>query len=188
VPGAGLEPARTLPGPRDFKSANYFPHQSLTCRKALYQWELPAGMASCCTVQRDSSVTVLVTVELHDYWRSVTLFNADNQTPESVLTGCTHKRTTNKPAKKALHDISSMSNTDVLSFETRRTLYSCLTALDSWSDFQTGNLFHTTPSEGETNVITRDFRRLIRRTIFHWTVSTLLLFFGILNPVYRCNS
>src|SRR5262249_27261447 len=30
VPGAGLEPARTLPGPRDFKSTNYCNHQQLT--------------------------------------------------------------------------------------------------------------------------------------------------------------
>ena len=27
VPGAGLEPARTLPDPRDFKSVSYLPYQ-----------------------------------------------------------------------------------------------------------------------------------------------------------------
>src|SRR5215470_14779367 len=84
------------------------------------------GVAGGISARRVLQVTALVTLKLHNYWRSVTLFNADNQTPESVLTGCAHKRTTNKTAKKALDDIFSMSNTDVLSFETRRTLYSCL--------------------------------------------------------------
>jgi hypothetical protein len=37
VPGAGLEPARTLPGPRDFKSTIYYLQQTLAGRKALYQ-------------------------------------------------------------------------------------------------------------------------------------------------------
>jgi hypothetical protein len=37
VPGAGLEPARTLPGPRDFKSTFYDLQQTLAGRKALYQ-------------------------------------------------------------------------------------------------------------------------------------------------------
>jgi heme O synthase-like polyprenyltransferase len=37
VPGAGLEPARTLPGPRDFKSAPSHLQQTLAGTKALYQ-------------------------------------------------------------------------------------------------------------------------------------------------------
>jgi hypothetical protein len=40
VPGAGLEPARTLPGPRDFKSTNYCHHQQLSSTKTLYQREI----------------------------------------------------------------------------------------------------------------------------------------------------
>ena len=71
VPGAGLEPARTLPGPWDFKSANYLPYHSLTDTKTLYQWEFPAGMASCCLLQRDSSVTGLVTVWLQEHRRFI---------------------------------------------------------------------------------------------------------------------
>ena len=43
VRGAELEPARTLPGPRDFKSINYWRYQQSTCRKVLYQRGLPAG-------------------------------------------------------------------------------------------------------------------------------------------------
>src|SRR5439155_2905989 len=41
VPGAGLEPARTLPGPRDFKSTNYYHQPTVTDRKALYQRGFP---------------------------------------------------------------------------------------------------------------------------------------------------
>src|SRR5262245_25331325 len=37
VPGAGLEPARTLPGPRDFKSTSYCHHQQLWSTKSKYQ-------------------------------------------------------------------------------------------------------------------------------------------------------
>jgi hypothetical protein len=33
VPGAGLEPARTLPGPRDFKSRIYYLQQTLTVER-----------------------------------------------------------------------------------------------------------------------------------------------------------
>jgi hypothetical protein len=41
LPGAGLEPARTLPGPRDFKSVTYYLQQTLPGRKALYQRSFP---------------------------------------------------------------------------------------------------------------------------------------------------
>ena len=64
VPGAGLEPARTLPGPRDFKSTEYCHHEQLTSSKALYQRRVSTGMASCCSLLRASSVTALVTVKL----------------------------------------------------------------------------------------------------------------------------
>jgi hypothetical protein len=46
VPGAGLEPARTLPGPRDFKSRFYYLQQTLAGRKALYQ----RGLLTSCGV------------------------------------------------------------------------------------------------------------------------------------------
>jgi len=62
VPGAGLEPARTLPGPRDFKSTEYCHHQQLTNSKTLYQLKVNAGMASCCSLHADSLVTVGVTI------------------------------------------------------------------------------------------------------------------------------
>ena len=41
VPGAGIEPARTLPGPRDFKSGVKHPHLTLTDKKALYSLGSP---------------------------------------------------------------------------------------------------------------------------------------------------
>jgi hypothetical protein len=63
VPGAGLEPARTLPGPRDFKSANYYPYQQPTCRKVLYQWGFPTGAVPFCSFQYSSLVTAIVTVK-----------------------------------------------------------------------------------------------------------------------------
>ena len=64
VPGAGLEPARTLPGPRDFKSANYSRYQQLTCRKVQYQRGFPTGAVPFCSFQYSSLVTAIVTVKL----------------------------------------------------------------------------------------------------------------------------
>src|SRR4029077_14408940 len=63
VPGAGLEPARTLPDPRDFKSSKYYPYQEPRCRKVLYQRKLSAGMASFCFLLLLSLVTAIVTVK-----------------------------------------------------------------------------------------------------------------------------
>src|SRR5262249_46895914 len=62
VPGAGLEPARTLPGPRDFKSIKYCHHQQLTSTKTLYDGEFSAGMASFYFLVVVSLVTATVTV------------------------------------------------------------------------------------------------------------------------------
>jgi hypothetical protein len=66
VPGAGLEPARTLPGPRDFKSTEYCHHEQLTNSKALYWWEFPIGVASCCLLHADSLVTAKDTIKRPD--------------------------------------------------------------------------------------------------------------------------
>ena len=63
VPGAGLEPARTLPGPRDFKSTEYCHHEQLTNSKALYQWGFPTGAVPFCSFQHSSLVTAIVTVK-----------------------------------------------------------------------------------------------------------------------------
>jgi len=41
VPGAGLEPARTLPSPQDFKSRNYKYYPTVTDNKALYRRAFP---------------------------------------------------------------------------------------------------------------------------------------------------
>jgi len=46
VPGAGLEPARTLPDPRDFKSTTYYHQQTVAGRKALYQRGFPRWHAA----------------------------------------------------------------------------------------------------------------------------------------------
>jgi hypothetical protein len=45
LPGAGLEPARTLPNPRGFKYVACYRQQTLTGRKALYgrEFNLPYG-------------------------------------------------------------------------------------------------------------------------------------------------
>src|SRR5215475_12418806 len=63
VPGAGLEPARTLPGPRDFKSTNYCNHQQLPSTKTLYQRRFSVGVASFCFLVVVSLVTATVTVQ-----------------------------------------------------------------------------------------------------------------------------
>jgi hypothetical protein len=57
VPGAGLEPARTLPGPRDFKSVTYYLQQTLPGRKALYQRDFT----------RSYSVFLLLTAQWFSY-------------------------------------------------------------------------------------------------------------------------
>jgi len=78
----------------------------------------------------------------------LTLFKANNLV-ESEPTRVAAERATTKKTKKPLSDISSMGTTDVLGFLTPRTSYSCLTGLDSCSDFQTGNLFHIAPSKSK---------------------------------------
>src|SRR5262245_36000076 len=62
VPGAGLKPARTLPGPRDFKSTNYCHHQQRTSTKTLYRWGFSAGVASYLLLVVLSLVTIVVTI------------------------------------------------------------------------------------------------------------------------------
>ena len=62
VPGAGLEPARTLPGPWDFKSTNYSRYQQLICRKVQYQRGFPTGAVPFCSFQHSSLVTAIVTM------------------------------------------------------------------------------------------------------------------------------
>ena len=62
MPGAGLEPARTLPGPRDFKSINYCYQQQLTSTKTLYQRRFSVGVAFWLLLVILSLVTIVVTV------------------------------------------------------------------------------------------------------------------------------
>jgi hypothetical protein len=64
MPGAGLEPARTLPGPRDFKSTEYCHHEQPTCGKVLYQRRVSTGTASFCSFQHDGSGTGKGTIKL----------------------------------------------------------------------------------------------------------------------------
>ena len=62
MPGAGLEPARTLPRPRDFKSTKYCRHQQLPSTKTLYQRRFSVGVASYLLLVVLSLVTIVVTV------------------------------------------------------------------------------------------------------------------------------
>jgi hypothetical protein len=57
VPGAGLEPARTLPGPRDFKSVTYRLQRELTHVKALYQRLCNSGAAPLFVLLPGTSAT-----------------------------------------------------------------------------------------------------------------------------------
>jgi hypothetical protein len=50
MPGAGLEPARTLPGPRDFKSENDFAKQHSSRSKARKASDLWFGVCLCSLV------------------------------------------------------------------------------------------------------------------------------------------
>src|SRR5215475_5672325 len=50
VPGAGLEPARTLPGPRDFKSHSVLTQQHQRKLKVRFSRGLVAGVCSCLLV------------------------------------------------------------------------------------------------------------------------------------------
>ena len=75
VPGAGLEPARTLPGPWDFKSTNYSRYQQLICRKVQYQRGFPTGAVPFCSFQHSSLVTAIVTVKVTAEGAKPTRFN-----------------------------------------------------------------------------------------------------------------
>ena len=53
VPGAGLEPARTLPGPRDFKSHPALMQQRQTKSKSRFLTGLAVGVCSCLSAPFD---------------------------------------------------------------------------------------------------------------------------------------
>jgi len=50
LPGAGLEPARTLPGPRNFKSLSALAQQNQVKSKLRFYKDLAAGVCSCLLV------------------------------------------------------------------------------------------------------------------------------------------
>ena len=62
VPGAGLEPARTLPGPRDFKSYHTLAEQYQAQSHALLSRGLRAGVCPRLLLPSDSLGTVTGTV------------------------------------------------------------------------------------------------------------------------------
>jgi hypothetical protein len=62
VPGAGLEPARTLPGPRDFKSHFTLTQQHQAKPKTRFFKSLSTGVCSCLLVLFDGLGTATGTV------------------------------------------------------------------------------------------------------------------------------
>ena len=65
VPGAGLEPARTLPSPRDFKSHYVLAQQHQMKSKLIFFRGLRAGVCSCLLVHFSGLGTVTGTVWAH---------------------------------------------------------------------------------------------------------------------------
>jgi len=63
VPGAGLEPARTLPGPRDFKSHPTLAQQHQPKPKIRFFRGLGAGVCPCLSVPLDGLGTATGTVQ-----------------------------------------------------------------------------------------------------------------------------
>ena len=115
VPGAGLEPARTLPGPRDFKSANYSRYQQLTCRKVQYQRGFPTGAVSFCSFQHSSLVTAIVTVKVTAEGAKPTRFNRHGRL-SAAMNDSSKIRTGERVASGLLIPCGFTSNKDSKAF------------------------------------------------------------------------